>query len=85
MLVGQSNGPLLHPDLPDRLMPTIATAVKETFNVTRPLAYFIFVADAADIVRGEFFVMWRNFRYRESLDVEKLILRCGDILDIEKS
>ena len=34
-------------------------------------AYFIFVADAADIVRGEFFVMWRKFRYREILDVEK--------------
>ena len=33
--------------------------------------YFIFVADAADIVRGESFFMWRNFRYREILEVEK--------------
>ena len=33
--------------------------------------YFIFVADAADIVLGESFFMWRNFRYREILDVEK--------------
>ena len=34
-------------------------------------AYFMFAADAADIVRGEFFVMWRKFRSREILDVEK--------------
>ena len=25
------------------------------------IAYLIFVADTADIFRGEFFVMWRNF------------------------
>ena len=43
------------------------------------ITYFIFVADAADIVRGEFFVMWRNFGFREVLDVEKFVLRCGDI------
>ena len=46
-------------------------------------SYFIFVADAADIVRGEFFVMWRNIRYREILNVEKFELwrnlRCGEI------
>ena len=34
-------------------------------------AYFIFVADAADIVCGEFFVMWRNIRYGKILYVEK--------------
>ena len=36
-----------------------------------PGAYLIFVADAANIVRGELLVMWRNFIYREILDVEK--------------
>ena len=34
-------------------------------------SYLIFVADATNIVRGDFFVIWRNFR-------------CGDILDGEK-
>ena len=32
--------------------------------------YMIFVADAADIVCGEFFSMWRNFRNGEIWDVE---------------
>ena len=48
-------------------------------------AYLIFVADAADIVRGEFCVMCGNFRCREILDVEKFYLwrsfGRGEILD----
>ena len=42
--------------------------------------YLIFVADAADIVRGEFychvekFLMWRHFRWWEILDVEKFYM-----------
>ena len=48
-------------------------SVYDSYHMTHCLegAYFIFVADAADIVRGEFFVMWRNFGFREVLDVEK--------------
>ena len=41
-----------------------------------------------DIVRGEFSVMWRNFRCGDILDVEKFWMwrnfTCGDILDVEK-
>ena len=40
-------------------------------------AYFIFVADAADNVRGE------NFVYVEIFKMWRY-LRCGDILDVEK-
>ena len=55
--------------------------------------YLIFVADAVDIVRGEFFAMWRNLRCGDDSYVEKFqmyrnfrcgeILRCGEISDVE--
>ena len=60
------------------LIPKILTNKGKSLNKIFPkinnwsyYTYFIFVADAADIVRGEFFVMWKNFRYREILVVEK--------------
>ena len=36
-----------------------------------PVLYLIFVADTADIVLGEVFVMWTNFRFGDILDVER--------------
>jgi len=36
--------------------------VQKRFANDLTWAYFIFVADAADNVRGEVFVMWRNLR-----------------------
>ena len=42
--------------------------------------YLMFVADAADIVHGEFFVVWRNFRCGYVSDVEKLDIKLMFIL-----
>ena len=44
----------------------------------------MFVADTADIVPGEFFDMWRNFRCGDILDIYMWkFFRCGEILDVE--
>ena len=63
----------------------LAKSVLST-NIYR--AYLIFVAEAVHIVRGEIFVMWRNFKCGVTLDVEKLYmlgnLRSGEKMDVEK-
>ena len=47
-----------------------------------------FPADATDIVRGEIFVIWRNFGCGDILDVEIFCMwrnfRYGELLDMEK-
>ena len=63
------------------IIPNIACSIALSLG---PGAYLIFVVDAANIVRGEFFVMWRNFRCRNISDIQMWkFFRCREILDVK--